>query len=174
MRTRSITEEKNQLIQGALQHIQPNDRLIWFHTGLNYTDLPKGVPYLVEYVNGGEISYIETTRLDTLEPFPLSPFHLVTTGISKKPDGGFEVTRSNLPECVQAVLEGRLATNFCAVPISDMEQYIKERRDILIKKLSATMEEMNRLVQMIRTYERRAGNFSEDRGFCFRKVFSFS
>lgn len=176
IRTRPVIEEKGSLVLGALRYIQSDDRLrlIWFHVGQQYVDLPKGVPYLVEYVNEGENSYIETTRMDTLEPYPLSLLHLVTTGISKKSDGTFEVARSSLQEYIQDAIEGHLKTNFCAVPSSDIVQYIETRRSFLSQKLCTAMEETHRLHEKIKTYEKRAEAFSEDRGLPFRRVFTFS
>jgi hypothetical protein len=174
MRMRPREEENTRLIQGAIRDIIPlRQALIWFHTGQKYIDLPKGVPYLVEYVTEGETSYIQTTRLDKLEPHLLFPFHLITTGIVEEANGNFKVSQSTLAECIQAALTGQLSTNFCAVPVSDVERYIEERRDALIRELSEAMQKMNRLMKEIGTYERRAENFAYDKYIPFRRVFHF-
>ena len=161
-------EDKNKIMREVLESLDREERLIWWHKGPSFSHFDKDVPFTIEFVNEGEVPFIQTIRLDTLEKYPLATHHLITEGIfldEFRDRPVYTAVRSNLGE------NSSQNTNFCIVPKQDVESYIKRRRVLAFTALSRLMEKIQTDLASLRTFEKRAAEFAEDNEFHFEKFF---
>jgi hypothetical protein len=162
------SQDKSKILREVLESLSREERLIWWHKGPDFSHFEKDVPFMIEFVNEGEVPYIQTVRLDTLEKYPLRTYHLLTEGIFLGESRDYPVhtaVRSNLGE------NSSQNTNFCIVPKQDVESYIKKRRVLAFTAFSELMEKIQTDLKNLRTFEKRAAEFGEDNEFYFEKIF---
>ena len=160
-------EGVQQIIREVLQDLDEANRLVWWHKGPSYSHFDSDVPFIIEFVNEGDVPFIQTIRLDTLEKYPLATHHLVTDGIF--------LDRSRNPP-VYKVVHTKLGknrvenTNFCAVPKEDVEAYLKARRALILNSLYKAMEQVQSELKSFRSFEKRAVEFGEENGLDFKPI----
>ena len=161
-------EDKNKIMREVLESLDRKERLIWWHKGPSFSHFDKDVPFMIEFINEGDVPFIQTIRLDTLEKYPLGTHHLITEGIfldQSRDRPVHTAVRSNLGE------NSSQNTNFCIVPKQDVESYIKKRRVLAFTAFSKLMEKIQTDLASLRTFEKRAAEFGEDNEFHFEKIF---
>lgn len=160
-------EVVQRMIREVLQNLGAENRLVWWHKGPSFSHFDPDVPFVIEFVNEGDVPFIQTIRLDTLEKYPLTTHHLVTDGI-------FLDQSRNPP--VYNVIHAKLGknraqnTNFCAVPKKDIEAYIKERRAQIFTSLQKAMEQVQSELKSFRSFEKRAVEFGEENELDFKPI----
>ena len=146
-------EDKNKIMREVLESLDREERLIWWHKGPSFSHFDKDVPFMIEFINEGDVPFIQTIRLDTLEKYPLGMHHLITEGIFLD-----ELKRSTGPHSRSLNLGENSSqnTNFCIVPKQDVESYIKKRRVLAFTAFSKLMEKIQTDLASLRNLRKKS------------------